>query len=302
MNLNILSPFQWKNQRKTKLVTEKSENQSYSYGCIMGYFNVAEYNKLNNRIGSIDDKDIYNNDENEYGREIEPHVTVLYGLHDDELDQDEVIQLLKCLKLPTVKLAKISSFNNEKFDVLKWDVESEDLNLYNKIVTLMFPFTSKFPDYHAHCTIAYLIPGKAKTYSKEIKEIIELPIEKWVYSKADGTKVCINSKGEIEELRKAEDDKVVEYFKTQLKKVSHIPVSKFYKEDESYDYKGYHIELEQNKKYRMTDDNQYGYMCRVFKDGQYLMGLKGPVSLERAKRDAEYWINGTIEKDEQTST
>ena len=182
MNLNILTPFQWKNLRKSKLLTEKSADQNYSYGCIMGYFNLVEYNKLNNRIGSIEESDIYNNEANEYGREIEPHVTILYGLHDDELDEDEVIQFLKCIKLPIVKLSQISSFDNEEYDVLKWDVESEDLNLYNKIVTLMFPYTNKFPDYHAHCTIAYLVPGTAKKYSKDVTETIELPIEKWVYS------------------------------------------------------------------------------------------------------------------------
>ena len=284
---SILTPFQFKNQRRTKLLIEKSADQSYSYGCIMGYFNLSEYNKLNNRVGSIEESDIYNNEQNEYGREIEPHVTILYGLHDDELDQDEVIQLLKCLKLTTVKLAKISSFDNEEFDVLKWDVESEDLNLYNKIVTLMFPFTSKFPDYHAHCTIAYLNPGSAKKYSKDVKEIIELPIEKWVYSKADGSKVAINSKGEVEEMRKAED-KVTENLE--------------YKEDESYEYKGYQVELKQNKKYRTVDDGQYSYMCRVLKDGEYKMGLKGPVALQKCKEAAEYFINGTITKNEQTPT
>lgn len=295
MNLHILSPFQWKNQRKANLLTEKSKDQSYSYGCIMGYFNLTEYNKLNNRIGSIEDKDIYNNEANEYGREVEPHVTILYGLHDDELDEEEVIQLLKCLKLPTVKLAKISSFNNDEFDVLKWDVESEDLNLYNKIVTLMFPFTSKFPDYHAHCTIAYLNPGAAKTYSKDVKEEIELPIEKWVYSMASGKKVAINSKGEVETIREKKDKQVQENIHSVINAKLH---NKFLiqKDDESYDYKGFFIELHKNERFKDA------YSCRVLKNGEYKMGLRGPVSLEKGKEAAEIFINGTIAKNEQTST
>ena len=175
----------------------------------------------------------------------------------------------------------ISSFNNEEFDVLKWDVESEDLNLYNKIVTLMFPFTSKFPDYHAHCTIAYLNPGTAKKYSKDIDETIELPILKWVYSRADGKKISVDGKGEVLNIR--EKEKVDENLS--------------YKEDESYEYKGYNVELHQNKRF-IGEDKNYSYMCRVLKNGEYKMGLRGPVPLHKAKEAAEIFINGAIAKNE----
>jgi 2'-5' RNA ligase len=262
MNLQILSPWQWKNQRnKSKAINEKTENQSYSFGCIMGYFDLTEYNKVTNRIGQIPDSDIYDNDEQEYGREIEPHVTILFGLHDDEIDEEEVILLLKSLKLPTVQLTKISSFDNEKFDVLKWDVESEYLNLYNKIVTVMFPFTSKFPDYHAHCTIAYLQPGTAKKHSKDIEEIIELPILKWVYSKADGKKLSVDSKGEVSIIREANKST-----------------------DESFTHGEYLAEIKPISKFNGM------YSCRVFKNGEYKMGVKGPSTLENARLAAWRFI------------
>ena len=38
-----------------------------------------------------------------YGLEIDPHVTILYGLHKD-IDDDKIIKLCKLLKAPKLKL------------------------------------------------------------------------------------------------------------------------------------------------------------------------------------------------------
>lgn len=295
MNLSFLSPYQWKNQR-IKAINEKTEDQSYSYGCIMGYFDPTADSDLTEI--EVADDDVYDNEEKEYGREIEPHVTILYGLHDDEIEEDEVIELLKSLKLPTVNFSQVTSFDNEKFDVLKWDVESDQLNLYNKIVTLMFPFTSKFPDYHAHCTIAYLKPGTAKKYydKEKVKSEIHVPIWKWVYSKADGKKISVDAEGNVEVMREAEDKKgkVEENLKYNLyfdKSTNKVTEYKSQKEDESYEYKGYQVELHQNKRF-IGEDGNHSYSCRVLKDGEYKMGLRGPGPLHKCKEAAELFING----------
>jgi len=288
MNLSFLSPYQWKNQR-IKAINEKTEDQSYSYGCIMGYLKSVSEVKVN-------DEDIFDNEEKEYGREIEPHVTVLYGLHDDEIEEDEVIVLLKSLKLPTVNLTAITSFDNENFDVLKWDVESEQLNLYNKIVTLLFPFTSKFPDYHAHATIAYLKPGTSKTYHDTNVKDTTAEIEKWVYSKADGKKISIDAEGNVEVMREAKDKEKVEEKLDFSKKLNKQQIKKIAEEinkdiveqlkDVSYEYKGFYIELHANERF------ENAYNCRVLKNGEYQMGIKGPTSLSKAKEAAELFING----------
>jgi 2'-5' RNA ligase len=69
--------------------------------------------------------------------------------------------------------------------VLKFDVESEDLNKLNKVFS-DYPNTNKFPDYHPHCTIAYLKSGKAAKYIKKAKDLVNMDIkpDKIVYSKA----------------------------------------------------------------------------------------------------------------------
>ena len=53
-----------------------------------------------------------------------------------------------------------------------------------------FPYTNKYPDYHPHCTIAYVKPNMSDKYIKKLNELkgIDMKISKIVYSKSDGTK------------------------------------------------------------------------------------------------------------------
>lgn len=274
MKLNILNPWQWKNQR-SKAINEKTSDQSYDSGCIMGYFDLTEYNVINQEEDEISESDIYNDEENTKGREIEPHVTILYGLSDSEIDEDDVILLLQSLKMPIVELTEISCFTNDEFDVLKYDVQSDALNLYNSIVTSLFPYKSKFPDYHAHLTIAYMNPGSGKKYSKKISIPKELKVLKWVYSQSNGRKISIDMDGNMEVIREADDKKIKE-------NVSITP------DNENYEYKGYLIKLEPTTRFKGS------YFCSVWKDGEYKMGLKGPVRLDDAKKSAELFINGQL--------
>jgi hypothetical protein len=100
----------------------------------------------------IDDDDLYNEEAGDsYGRENEPHVTILYGLHDDIKDKDievdikEINSLILNLKIYSLILIMIN------LDVLKFDVESEDLNKLNKVFS-DYPNTNKFPDSSSICT------------------------------------------------------------------------------------------------------------------------------------------------------
>ena len=58
-------------------------------------------------------------------------------------------------------LGKVSLFENTEYDVLKFEVESEDLQELNKICKTL-PYTSDYPDYHPHCTISYIKKGTCK--------------------------------------------------------------------------------------------------------------------------------------------
>lgn len=54
-----------------------------------------------------------------------------------------------------------------------------------------YPFTSDYPDYHPHCTIAYVKAGTSDKYIKKLNdlEFIKAEPEKIVYSKANGEKI-----------------------------------------------------------------------------------------------------------------
>lgn len=171
------------------LLKEGKHSVSNDYGCVMIFFkvDVKEWDSIQDEI---EEDDLYLGGEGEsgFGKETEPHVTILYGIHNDVPNED-VEKLIDKVKEPSISLDKVSSFTNEKFDVLKFDVESKGLHKYNKEFKTL-PHTSTFPDYHPHVTIAYLKKGKAEKYVKLLndREPVSVEAEKIVYSKANGDK------------------------------------------------------------------------------------------------------------------
>lgn len=170
-------------------LTKKPKRQ-YDYGCVMINLNL-DTKEWNNIQEMIDDKDIYNGEEGEeggFGRELDPHVTVLFGVHADVPDED-VETLIDKVTTPEIEMQKISSFTNKLFDVLKFDIESEDLNKLNEMFKTL-PYTSDYPDYHPHATICYLKKGKAEKYVKKMADIDPLNVKpsELTYSKPNGKK------------------------------------------------------------------------------------------------------------------
>lgn len=175
-----------------KLIDLLKENtkSKYEYGCVMLYFKFPELFEFKKHI---DNKDIYTEEgDKTYGLEDEPHCTLLYGLH-EEVTLDEVKGVLNSYTFgpDPLKLYNISIFENEKYDVLKFDVEGKILHEINKELK-QFPFTSNFPDYHPHLTIGYLKPGMGKKYINIFKNKEHNLIPEYgIYSQPDGTKTKI---------------------------------------------------------------------------------------------------------------
>jgi 2'-5' RNA ligase len=171
-----------------KALLKENVSHKQTYGCVMVYLDVDK-DKWSSMLDLIDDEDLYQpEDDPTYGKENDPHVTILFGLHTD-VPLKDVEGEIDNIKEPKIEFGGISSFSNPQFDVLKFDVDSKDLHKLNKKFR-EFPHTNDFPDYHPHCTIAYLKPKMAEKYIKKLKDSIKMDMtpDHIVYSMADGTK------------------------------------------------------------------------------------------------------------------
>jgi 2'-5' RNA ligase len=180
-----------KKELRKRLLNEGSGG--HEYGCVMLFIPI-EKKWWDNLLNDIKDEDTYNPEgERDYGKQPydEAHVTILYGIHEDVPDED-VEALIEKMSAPEVTLSKIGMFDNGKqkgFDVVKFDVQGQDLHKMNKMFAEL-PHTNDFPDYHPHVTIAYVEGGTGKDYTKTLSKDDSLVVKpnKVVYSKADGTK------------------------------------------------------------------------------------------------------------------
>lgn len=164
------------------------EQRKYEYGCAMLYFTFEEMDEVHNLI---DSNDLYEEVGEDYGIETEPHLTLLFGLHDG-VSTEDVEGVLDKFTYYTCKAHNASLFENEKYDVLKFDIEGDNLSETNEELK-KFPYTNDFPKYHPHMTIAYLKPGTGKKYVEKLKgEKYWLAPQYAMYSKPDGTKDKIN--------------------------------------------------------------------------------------------------------------
>ena len=160
------------------LSNELNEGTKYKYGCAMLQFDFPDMKLFHEKI---EEDDLTSS-----GIENDPHVTLLYGLHSDEIEDGDVIDVCQSIKIGPMDLHNISLFENEDYDVLKFDVRSNFLHKINEKLT-DFPHTTDFPDYHAHATIAYLKSGKGKKYVEMFNSrAYEVYPTRFVYSKPSG--------------------------------------------------------------------------------------------------------------------
>lgn len=162
----------------------KEMKQVNDFGCVMVYFNFENWDKIQD---IIKEEDLYiDPNDPSYGREEEPHTTLLYGIHD--IDDSAILDDLKSIEMPNIKIKDVSLFENDDFDVLKFGLESEDLFKLNKYFDNKYPNSNEY-EYKPHCTIAYLLPGKGKSYIDKITTEQIFSSDKVVYSKIDGSKL-----------------------------------------------------------------------------------------------------------------
>lgn len=165
---NFESFKNWLNERK---------DENLQYGCVMLYAQVPGWRQ---KITLVKPKDVYRKDD-DFGYEKEPHITIVYGIHDGEVDKPALYEELKNLRPVTVTIDEVGIFENEEYDVVKFEVPvTSQLKEYRDLF-MQFPNTQKFPGYHPHMTIAYVKRGEGKKYAKKV-ESFTVTFRQGVYS------------------------------------------------------------------------------------------------------------------------
>lgn len=145
--------------------------REYDFGCLMLDFQFPAWESL---LDKIDSNDLYEPNQGRYGLEESPHITILYGLH-DEVTADIIEEKFGNLLNQPIKIniAGIGVFENADYDVVKLDVESSQLKELNKLCAEL-PHTTEYPDYKPHMTIAYVKKGTGTKYKESLKMNFEL--------------------------------------------------------------------------------------------------------------------------------
>ena len=123
-------------------ITEKKSN--YDFSCAMLYLDFPEMSELHSQI---EKEDVYvDPQDSTFGLETEPHVTLLYGLHSN-VGLDKVEPIVCEPTYSTVKAHNASLFENDKYDVLKFDIKGDQLSDVNSklsnLPSLVLPAVSK---------------------------------------------------------------------------------------------------------------------------------------------------------------
>lgn len=149
------------------------------YGCVMLETPLADWELLR---AQVDPADLEG--ERFLRTEDWPHVTVLYGLHDDRTA--EVVALLSSVRrAPRFRVVDLSLFTNDGCDILKFGVVSGDLRRLNRKLKA-FPHTDPHDAYRPHLTLAFVRKGTGARYAGKIRPPAEFRGARFVYTTSGG--------------------------------------------------------------------------------------------------------------------
>ena len=98
------------------------------------------------------------------------HITVSFGIniHTD-------INLIKEIvrnRPSYFQLTELSLFENDNFDIIKFDVMSSDLRILNHIIKSKMEVKSTFYNYHPHLTVAYVPKGMGRELIARLNKLL----------------------------------------------------------------------------------------------------------------------------------
>ena len=150
--------------------------------CIMA--DVPQKDDILEFIKKIPNECVYEEAGENYGKDMNPHVTVMYGL--SPVEETRVKELLnKVPKNIMAELGKVSKFSHADtpYDVLKIEVKSPHLNKIHEMIRNNFDNNYKWPQYSPHVTLAYVKKGTCNEYvGNKTFEGMKVMFETFMYS------------------------------------------------------------------------------------------------------------------------
>jgi 2'-5' RNA ligase len=135
-------------------------------------------------LAGINEDDVYLKPYDEsYGLEEQAHVTIVYGIHEEEVDPQRMADMIEHYMKPvTVTIKEIDIFPGKEYDVVKYNVPVTGQIQGYRDVFMQVPNTQTFPEFHPHMTLAYVLPGRGQKYKRELREPFQVIFNKGVYS------------------------------------------------------------------------------------------------------------------------
>jgi 2'-5' RNA ligase/DNA polymerase III epsilon subunit-like protein len=162
------------------------ESSGYEYGCVMVEVPVSNWDEITSYINP---EDVYTGGDDAHGIQENPHVTILYGLHEGVTEEQVKSVFEGFTESINIEVDGIGVFENKDYDVVKFNVNPDGAlqDLHDKLSE--FPNSNSFPDYKPHITIAYVNKGTGKKYVKPDYKYTVKNVDKITYSLPSGEKV-----------------------------------------------------------------------------------------------------------------
>jgi hypothetical protein len=163
--------------------------RAYSYGCVMAGIDDDSVSKILDFNYKTISEEILFVEGDEYGREKHPHCTVKYGLT-QSYSEDQMRSIIQNVTPFQLEIKGVSIFENEKFDVVKFDVDGPELRRLNEVFSRL-PNHDQYPVYHPHMTLAYVRKGMGKKFARTPSKFAKVPVKTLIYSDR-GNKMYFN--------------------------------------------------------------------------------------------------------------
>lgn len=128
-----------------------------------------------------------------FGREDEPHVTTLYGIHTQSIQG--IKKIIEKKRTFFIRLGQISLFKNAFFDVVKIECFSPNLiSLHNELKDLLTN-SNPYPMFEPHITVAYVSKNTCDNLTNDLTfNKRRFKVKELVFSSKSGKKEIIKLK------------------------------------------------------------------------------------------------------------